>query len=308
MKTIHHINLAGVDLNLLVVFDALMSERHVTRASEKLGLSQPATSSALSRLRHLFDDQLFVRTAKGMEPTAKGLVLAPSIEQVLQQIQLTLEREDVFVPETSEKLFVIGMADYVEFVLLPPLMQRLASVAPKVKIRVRSFNDQKAAMAIDTGEIDIAVGLFSAPSPWHKQQHLFHEEYVGVCRQEHWYLGENITIKNYLAVQHLLVSPTDEDMSGSVDLILAAQKLERNVVLSVPHFLIAPLVIAKTDLVATMAARVAKRFAVDLDLRLFSLPFEAGGFSVNMLWHAKNDKDCAHLWLRQIISSVCSNI
>lgn len=308
MNSIHHINLAGVDLNLLVVFDALVSERHVTRASEKLGLSQPATSNALSRLRYLFDDQLFVRTAKGMEPTAKGLALAPSIKQILQQIQLTLDQKDVFVPETSERLFVIGMADYIEFVLLPSLMQRLASVAPKVKIRVRSFNDQKAAMAIDTGEIDIAVGLFSAPSPWHKQQHLFHEEYVGVCRQEHPYLDDKITIKNYLAAQHLLVSPTDEDMSGFVDLILAEQKLEREVVLSVPHFLIAPLIIAKTDLVATMAAKIAKRFAVDLNLRLFSLPFEARGFSVNMLWHTKNDKDSAYLWLRQTISAVCSDI
>lgn len=308
MSSIHHFNLAGIDLNLLVVFDALMCERHVTRAGEKLGLSQPATSNALSRLRYLFDDQLFVRTAKEMEPTTKGIALADSIKKILQQIQLTLDQEDTFIPETSERLFVIGMADYIEFLFLPQLMQQLASVAPKVKIRIRSFNDQKAAMAIDTGEIDIAIGFFSTTFAWHQQQHLFQEEYVGLCRQEHPFLAEKITIKEYLAVQHLLVSPTDEDMSGSVNLILAKQKLKLDVALSVPHFLIAPLIIAKTDLVTTMAARIAKSFAVDLDLRLFALPFETKGFSVNMLWHARNDQDFAHLWLRQTISSIFSDM
>jgi DNA-binding transcriptional LysR family regulator len=308
MTIIHHLNLTGVDLNLLVVFDALMSERHVTRAGEKLGLSQPATSNALSRLRYLFDDQLFVRTVKGMEPTTKGLALAASVEQILQQIQLTLDQEDAFVPETSEQLFTIGMSDYIEFIFLARLMQRLSSVAPKVKIRVRSFNDEKATMAIDTGDIDIAIGLFSAPCSWHQQQHLFKEEYVGVCRQQHPYLPENLSIENYLAVQHLLVSPTHEDLSSSVDTFLSEQKIKRDVALSVPHFLIAPLIIAKTDLVATMPVKIAISCAVNFDLRLFSLPFEVKGFLVNMLWHTKNDKDCAHLWLRQIISSVCSSI
>lgn len=208
MTTIHHVNLAAVDLNLLVVFDALMSERHVTRAAEKIGLSQPATSNALSRLRSLFEDELLVRTATGMEPTPKAMSLAAPIRQILLQIQSSLEPEKPFVPEESNRIFTIGTSDYIEFILFSKLMGKLEMVAPKVKIRVRSLSDIKSTYRmLDADEIDLAIGYFPECPSWQQAKVLFEEKFVGVCRANNPKLSDTVTLENFLSVTHLLISP-----------------------------------------------------------------------------------------------------
>ncbi|MDJ0636380.1 MAG: LysR family transcriptional regulator [Xenococcaceae cyanobacterium MO_188.B29] len=308
MSGIHHVNLAAVDLNLLVVFDALMSERNVTRAGEKIGLSQPATSNALSRLRNLFQDDLLVRTATGMQPTPKAISLSLPIRQILLQIQSSLEQDTPFVPENSDRLFTIGTSDYGEFILISKLMQKLEIIAPTVKIRVRSLFDMKSAyQMLDSDKIDLAIGYFPEWPSWQEAEVLFEERFVGVCSADNPKISDKVTLEDYLSVSHLLVSPYNEDMTGWVDHALERQNLQRHVAISVPHFLVAPFIIANTDLVVTLAERVAKIYVNMLKLRTFSLPLASEGFAMTMLWHTKDNNDSAHLWLRNIISSLSTD-
>lgn len=307
MSSIHHINLAAIDLNLLVVFDALMTERHVTRAGERIGLSQPATSNALARLRNLFEDDLLVRTSTGLQPTSRAIALEQPIRQVLQQIQAALEQQQSFEPQTAERIFTIGMSDYGEFVLLPKLIAKLAETAPGIRVLVKSTNRYQAPKQLDAGEIDLAVGLFLEQASWHQLKQLFQENFVCISRRNHPNNQTPITLDNYLATPHLLIS-TNEDMVGKVDYVLEKQNLKRQITLSVPHFLIAPFVIANSNLIATLAERIAIAYADLLDLQLHPLPLQVSGFSVSMLWHSKHENDPAHLWLRTAIVDISQSI
>ncbi len=305
MSDIHHINLAGIDLNLLVVFDALMTEQNVTRAGERVGLSQPATSNALSRLRSMMADELFVRTATGLRPTPRAIALAQQLRPALQHVQSALFDQSNFDPATSDRVFAIGMSDYVEFILLPVLMQRLETIAPQVSLQIRSGDRQKLLALLDSGELDLVCGVFPEQVPWHQTQCLFEEHYVCVCRADHPLAGKALSLEDYLAASHLLVS-VKEDRVGRVDQMLAEQNLTRHIALSLPHFLIAPFILAQTDLVATLAQRIALAFAQSQSLTLLSPPLPISGFSVFMRWHQSSDHSPACQWLRSIMADISS--
>lgn len=307
MDTIHHINLAGVDLNLLVVFDALITERHVTKAGKKVGLSQPATSNALGRLRNLFDDELFVRTPEGMQPTPRATALAHPIGQVLRQIQSTLAQEPTFNPQVSERLFSVAMSDYGAFVVLPKLMNQLGNVAPKIKVRVRSAARKRAVEMLNNDYNDLVVGVFPEKYSWHQEQFLFKERFVGVCCPQHPLMSKTVTLETYIGASHLLVAPNEEDFSGTIDTILAQHNLQRNVVMAVPYFFMAPFVIQHTMLVGTLPERMIKPLAQPLGLSLFPLPkpLDKQGFSMSMLWHSRNSGELSHRWLRDTIFNLC---
>lgn len=303
MSDIHHINLAGIDLNLLVVFDALMTEQNVTRAGERLGLSQPATSNALARLRSLINDDLFIRTAAGLRPTPTAIALKQQLRPALQQIQAALLEQSTFNPATSDRIFAIGMSDYGEFTLLPQLMQTLQTIAPQVCVQIRAGDRQKLLTLLDSGEIDLACGVFPEKIAWHNEQLLFQESYVCVCRRDHPVIGTSVSLEEYLAVSHLLVS-VKEDRIGRVDMRLAQQNLKRHIALSIPHFLTAPFILAQTDLVATLAQRIALTFAQHQPLKLLPMPLPITGFSVFMRWHRTTETSPACQWLRSIVLEV----
>ncbi|MBW4523101.1 MAG: LysR family transcriptional regulator [Scytolyngbya sp. HA4215-MV1] len=307
MSNIHHINLAGIDLNLLVVFDALMTEQQVTRAGERVGLSQPATSNALSRLRSLAADDLFVRTAAGLRPTPRAIALAQQLRPALQQIQAALLEEPIFDPQTSDRVFAIGMSDYVEFTLLPQLMQALQTIAPGVSLQIRSGDRQKLFSLLDSGEIDLACGIFPEPVAWHQEQLLFQETYVCVCRQDHPHIGESLSLNEYLSTPHLLIS-VKEDRIGRVDYLLAKQNLKRQVALSVPHFLVAPTILAQTDLIATLATRIAQSCSQHQPLKLLPLPIDLTGFAVWMRWHQSTQASPACQWLRSTLLEISRTV
>jgi DNA-binding transcriptional LysR family regulator len=300
MSNIHHINLAGIDLNLLVVFDALMTELNVTRAGERVGLSQPATSNALVRLRRLIDDELFVRTAAGLRPTPNAIALAQQLRPALQDIQAALLDPPSFDPASSDRIFSIGMSDYVEFTVLPTLMQRIQAIAPDVSVQIRSGDRKKLLSLLDQGEIDLACGVFPETLPWHHEQRLFQETYVCVCRCDHPTISSSLSLDDYLAVSHLLIS-IQEDRVGRVDTLLAEQNLKRQVALSLPHFLSAPFILGQTDLVATLAQRIALAFAQTQPLKLLPIPLSITGFSVSMRWHQSTGNSPACQWLRSMI-------
>ncbi len=300
-------NLAGIDLNLLVVFDALMTERQVTRAGERLGLSQPATSNALARLRSLTKDELFVRSSGKLQPTPVAIELAQQIQPALSQIQTALAPAPLFDPPNSDRVFNIGMSDYVEFVLLPPLLARLATIAPHVKIQVRSGNRDRQLALLDSGEIDLICGLFPNRVAWHERQLLFQERFVCVCRCEHPSIGDTISLAEYVNADHLLVS-LQEDMVGRVDLQLAKQNLTRNILVSTPHFLVVPSILARTNLIATLVERVAREFAPILDLKILPCPLPLTGFSVFMRWHQSMRDRAPNAWLRGIITDIATTV
>lgn len=305
MSNIQHFNLAGMDLNLLVVFDALMTEKNVTKAGEKLGLSQPATSNALNRLRNLIKDELFIRSATGLRPTPKAIALAQQIRPALQYIQSALLEKPSFNPATSDRIFAIGMSDYVEFTLLPTLMQTLETIAPHVSLQIRSGDRQKLLSLLDNGEINLACGVFPEKIAWHKEQLLFPENYVCVCRCNHPKITNSLSLAEYLSVSHLLVS-IQEDRIGRVDLLLTEQNLHRHIALSIPHFLTAPFILAQTDLMATLAERIARVFVKSQPLQILPIPFSMMGFSVFMRWHQSTDNSIPDQWLRKLILEVSS--
>jgi DNA-binding transcriptional LysR family regulator len=300
-------NLAGIDLNLLVVFDAIMTEGQVTRAGEKLRLSQPATSNALARLRNLTQDELFIRSSGKLQPTPVAIALAQQIQPALNQIQAALSPPQPFDPLTSDRVFSIGMNDYVEFVLLPPLLSKLAATAPHVKIQVRSGNREQQLALLDNGEIDLMCGLFPNKIAWHERQLLFRERFVCVCRQNHPSIGDSLSLEEYVNANHLLVS-VQEDMVGRVDYLLAQQNLTRNIAVSTPHFLVAPSILARTNLIVTLVQRVAQEFAPTLNLKILPCPLPLKGFSVFMRWHQSMRDRATNSWLRGIISEVAMDI
>jgi DNA-binding transcriptional LysR family regulator len=307
MSDIHHINLAGLDLNLLVVFDALITEGSVTRAGQRLGLSQPATSNALARLRRLIGDKLFVRTAAGLRPTPRALALALQLRPALQQIQATLLEDDHFDPDTSDRVFAIGMSDYVEFTLLPRLMQQIQAIAPGVSLQIRSGDRQTLYALLDSGKIDVACGVFPEAIAWHQEQLLFYETYVCASRLDHPVLDDTLSLEQYLALSHLLVS-VKEDRLGRVDDLLAQKNLTRHVALSIPHFLAAPFVLTETDMIATLANRVAVAFARTQALKLLPLPLDLPGFSVYLRWHRSTENFLATQWLRSVIMATAQMV
>ena len=306
MQFPNHFNLAGIDLNLLVIFDALIAEQHVTRAAKKVGLSQPATSSALSRLRVLFKDELFVKSSRGVIPTSKAIALAEPIRQALLDIQSAIASQQNFDAATSERTFRLGMDDYTEALFLPKLLQYIERVAPNIKIQVFPSNWQRSPKLLDTDRVDITLGHCPHWKTWHCRQLLYEECFVTVMSQNNPLIENPITLTDYVAASHLLVSPKG-DMVGLVDKHLEELDLKRRVAMSMPNFLPATLVIATTNLIATLPEQIAKTCTSVLKLHISPLPFEMTGFSVDLLWHAKNERDSGHIWLRETLSELCVN-
>lgn len=297
------INLAGVDLNLLVVFDALIDARHATRAAERVGLSQSAVSHALNRLRALFGDPLFVRSPRGMTPTPVALAAAPGVRSILDQIESVLSRERGFDPATSTRHFTIGLSDYAAFVLLPELTSRLASQAPGTSLIVRNTSHGTGLTMIDDGIVDLVAGNFPDPPPHLREQLLYEETFICAGRRDHPALGARFDLESYLALRHLQVSTSGEPF-GIVDHALRAQSAARTIAFTVAHFLMAPLLVATSDLIATEPRRLFTPAAGRPELALVPPPIALPPFRVVQIWHARHDADPGHAWFRQQVAEV----
>lgn len=300
-------DIGGFDLNLLKAFDALYAERHVTRAGLRIGLSQSAMSGALTRLRELFEDELFVRTPSGMQPTPRADDLAGPVSDALRLVRGALQ-SDRFDPATADRAFTIAMTDYAAFVLLPPLLARLSVEAPRIDVRVSGmFGRNEAIERLDSGEANLAIGFPVEASARILMRPLFQEGFACVARRGHPAFADGASLETFAAAPHLLVSP-EGDRSGLVDHKLAALGLERRVVLSLPQFVVAPFVIAETDLVATLASRVARRFAATgIGIAMHEPPIELPCWPLAMMWHRRADAHAATLWLRDIIAEIAAS-
>ncbi len=307
-----HDSLRGVDLNLVLALDALLGERHVTRAAARLGVSQSAASHALARLRELLGDPLLVRGPRGaMLPTPRALALAPLVHRALDGIAGALRHPEAFDPTTARRSFLIGAGDYAELVLLPALVSRLAATAPGIDLFVRTVPDELAT-ALARGDLDVVIAPArprDASGPGMYQRHLFDEQFVCALRRDHPAARRRLTLDRYCALDHLLIAPRGT-AGGFVDDALAALDRQRRVVLAVPHFLIVPHVIATTDLIVTLASRIATAFAGSHRLATLRPPPELAltGFAIHLLWHERSHGDDAQRWFRDQIAAVAPGL
>jgi DNA-binding transcriptional LysR family regulator len=320
MKHIDTVNepvgLSGVDLNLLHVFHSIMIERSVTRAGQRVGLTQSATSNALARLRVLFGDALFVKTPAGMIPTPRAQSLAEPIQMALHQIATAVRPPKPFDPAQSQQRFILGMSDYVEFTLLPSLVRFCARDAPEITLTIRAVNRDTGLDLLDASAVDITIGYFPRIKRWHASDALFSERWVCVGCDCNDALPKNnrLTLKEYLRNRHLVVNSREngagaDALPGDFDeALLRTHGLRRRVAASIPHFLAAPFVIERTPLLATIEERLARRHLGHLGLRLFALPFDVAGFEVSQVWHRSRTADPAHLWLRQRIKELALDL
>ncbi len=312
-------NLSAVDLNLLVAFEALFETRNVSQAAERVGLAQPSMSNALSRLRVLFDDELFVRTPAGMQPTARAQDVAPPIRDALNQVRAALAPRAAFDPATAEMQFRIGVTDYTDFAVIPRLATFIREHAPGVDLQLRAATATNAVAMIDSGDIDFMIGIVPSLSqslfagdttpqlPKRIQSApLFQERFVCVARKSHPDLNGQLTLDAYIGLSHLLVSPTGSP--GVVDQALARIKKRRRVAVTIPHFLVVPFMVEKSDLVATIAERIAKRFSLTANIQIRELPIALPPWRLRLYWGRGADTNPATVWLREAITTVCAGV
>lgn len=300
------IDLRRVDLNLLIVFERLLAERHVGRAAKRLHLTQSAVSHALGRLRTMFHDPLFVRHPKGIEPTSRALAFAPVIADILARANSLLASSAGFDP-TQPRTYTIGGTDLGVFTVLVPLIKRLRATAPSVDLRVRSLDGTRVVAAFDRQEIDCALMPFAEAPARIASEPAIKESFVGIARRGHpAFKRKRISVASWAALPHLLVSPRGED-AGEADEHLAKLGLKRRIVTVVPHFLAAPLIVANSDLVTLTTERVAHHFAEELDLTVFEPPVPMSGFTIDLLGSVARRMDPALRWLRDQVLQICSD-
>lgn len=295
ITAMHEIDLRGLDLNLLLALHALLAERHVTRAAQRIGLSQSAMSHALSRLRDLFADPLLVRSSQGMVLTPRAENLTAPLRQTLLGIEQML-RPPVFEPKIAQGTIRLVTSDYATTVILPSVLKRLSVEAPDLKLECHHWSNNTLS-ELKAGSFDLALGGQNPPEASEFNcQKLFVEDFALVVRADHPLTSSELTLDSYIAWPHALISVTDG--RGYVDRVLAQQGVKRRIRLKLPHFLAAPLIVAQTELVLTLPRRLATLFASFADLQVLEPPIQLEEFDYILLWHSRQDSDPLHFWLR----------
>lgn len=299
----------GIDLNLLAAFDALMTERNVTRAATQVGVSQPAMSAALSRLRKQFGDRLFLRGSTGLLPTPRAWELAEPISQALRQIEATLVTKPPFVASEAALTINLGLSDYPAFVLLPALLAAVAQHAPGLQINVHAFSDRDHAVdLLDAGTIDAAVGVL----PTHQERRILtrpilRDEFVTIVASDHPAARRGMSLETFLALPHVLVSP-EGHRHGLVDQALAQQGKQRTLALSLPHMFAVPAIVERSGMTATVMRRVALNSSAGRKLALFPPPIALPEIVFHLIWHRRNDGNLAQQWFRGLIEAIASSL
>lgn len=288
-------NISTFDLNLLRVLDALLRERNVSRAAERLSLSQPAVSNALNRLRELLGDPLLVRVGRSMQPTPRALALEAPIRTALAQIEQSLVAGEAFDPARSRQRFSIAVTDYVELICMTRLLERLAVLAPGVQIAISHLSPSLPAEALDKGELDLVLGRFQGIPPRFASRRWMSETLRLTARRDHPLLQGQPDLEGFLRLRHLWVH--GGQTKGMVDLWLAERGLSRQILYTTPNYLQAAHIVAGSDLVAVLPTQLAHYFARLLPLALHELPFAVGPFHLDVVSVQARERDAALQWL-----------
>lgn len=294
------------DLNLLPIFVALMEERSVTRAAERMGMTQPALSNALSRLRLMLQDQLFVRERYGIQPTPIALQLSPLIAEALAQLDDAVLGQQAFDPAQAERLFTIAPNGYVEFVIVPAVLARLEKVAPGIKLRLTPFGNDLAETGVVSGTTALVLGRIVDPPDNLVVQHLMDEGLACAVRADHPAIGDAMTREQFETMKHVNIVPPGRMRAGLFQ-ALAQQQLKRDVAISVTNFFAAAEMVAVTDYCATLPSLICRQLMNDPRLKVLPAPVDLGSFPVEMAWHVRYRHDPAHRWLRALIGEVITD-
>ena len=295
-----------VDLNLLVVFNQLLVERRVTKVAENLGISQPAVSNSLAKLRKLCGDELFLRTPKGMEPTPYAEQLAESVSYALAMLHSGLNQRTSFEPSSAKRSFTIGMTDIGEIYFLPELLERLHRDAPGVSLSTVRNTAVNLRDDLESGKVDLAIGLLPNLKAGFFQRRLFTHDYVCLVRQGHRLDKRRMSLAEFSAAEHLLVVSAGTG-HGKVDELLQRSGIERLIRLTVPHYVSVGHILQRSDLVATVPDRLADRLVEPFGLVKVPHPAKLPDIAINVFWHAKYHRSPASRWLRGVVFELFSD-
>ena len=303
----------NVDLNLLLAFDALMQDGNLTRAGFRLGLSQPSMSHALSRLRKLCGDPLFVRIPSGMQPTPVAQQMAGAVREGLSLLRGALEGARLFEPDTCDRTFQILMSDVGELVYLPRLIAHLQKVAPHVNLRILQLPREAYREALVSGDADLALGFLPGLQAGFYQQRLFEDSFVCLVKKNHPRVGKALTLEVFSGESHILIEPAGSRYSSValqsstttlIERYLADKGLSRRIALRVPNFAVVPKIVQKTDLLAIVPNSLMACIQPVPGLRKLKLPIESPRFLVRQFWHQRNHHEMANRWLRRVIEQL----
>ena len=296
-------NLNKVDLNLFIVFDAIYTEANLTRAGQIVGITQPAVSNALARLRETFNDPLFVRTAQGMVPTPMAQNIIGPVRNALQLLRVSVQESRTFNPLQANKTFRISMTDLTEAVVLPPLFQRLRRLAPNVKIESMLAKRRKTTKELAAGRLDFAMDAPLNTDPQVRHVKLLEDRYVCAMRRGHPLAKDKLSVEEYLSLSHIHISSRRSGL-GMVDLALGKMGQQRKIALRSQHYMMATQVIQQTD----MAVTVPERFARRHDLYQVPLPVDIPPLETHIYWHESTDQDPANRWMREQMIEIAQQV
>lgn len=296
-------NLHKVDLNLFIVFDAIYTEANLTRAGQIVGITQPAVSNALARLRETFNDPLFVRTAQGMVPTPMAQNIIAPVRNALQLLRVSVQESRTFNPLQANKTFRISMTDLTEAVIFPPLFQRLRRLAPNVKIESMLAKRRETTKELAAGRLDFAMDAPLNTDPQVRHVKLLEDRYVCAMRRGHPLARDKLSVEEYLSLSHIHISSRRSGL-GMVDLALGKMGLQRKIALRSQHYMMATQVIQHTD----MAVTVPERFARRHDLHQAALPVDIPPLETHIYWHESTDQDPANRWMREQMIEIAQQV
>ena len=297
-------NLSDKDLNLFVVFDVIYTERNLTKSGEVLGITQPAVSNALSRLRENFNDELFVRTSKGMVPTPVAENMVNDIRQALDLIRNSISESESFNPKTAKATFRISIGDTSEYRLLPQLIKNISNLAPGVDVESYLTPRTETPKELAAGNIDFAIDPPIHSDPNLRNKKIYQDDYVLVVNKKHPIAKKKkISLEDYLNLSHIHISKRASGL-GHVDTTLNRLGLTRRIALRAQHFLVAPYIIDQSNLAMT----TIKSFSRGRELKVFQLPFKINPLVLHLYWHVNKDMDPANKWMRELILNTYGKI
>jgi LysR family transcriptional regulator, mexEF-oprN operon transcriptional activator len=295
-------DLSSIDLNLLTAFSALMSERHVGRAADRLSLTQSGMSKRLARLRAMFNDKMFVRVGDGVAPTPKALEISEPLGDGLRLIESVITAQRRFDPMRVERVFRFAANDLFASVFAPELLVVLSRTAPGIRLSIQQMTRSGMVDALELGDVDFAVTVLPDPPGSLRRAELAADAFVCLVAEDHPRIRDALTLEDLVRERHLLVSLAG-DFHGVVDRLLEERGLRRTIAASQPYHLAAPIIVAETDLIVTVPRSIAARLPWP-GVRVFPLPLPHPGFRDVLYWHRRNDRDPACVWMRKMLSEV----
>lgn len=295
-----------IDLNLIAIFDAVMTEGSITKAADRLAITQSAVSNAVARMRMVWNDPLFVRAGRGIKPSAKAQALWREIEAPLASIRMAAAPTQ-FDPATSMQTYRLAVTDYLSGALWPPLRRYIEAQAPGLSLYAVPYSPQSARQQLSDNEIDLCFGSLSDMGADIRLEHVFTETWVCAMRRDHPLAKRTLTEKAFLAADHLLVSLSGNPV-GVADTALDRVGKRRRVAVTLNNFAGVPSLLLSSNLICVLPAGVIRTHAQRKDIHTCEIPFEMSPFRCQMAWHARNDRDAGHRWIRALVAQMCDGI